>query len=34
VAFFFYETLGDRDQEFQRLFPFPASRPIPPDLGF
>lgn len=34
VAFFFYETLGDRDQEFQRLFPLPASRPIPPDLGF
>ncbi len=34
VAFFFYETLGDRDQEFQRLFPFPASRPVPPDLGF
>ncbi len=34
VAFFFYETLGDRDQEFQRFFPFPASRPVPPDLGF
>ncbi|BAU41505.1 glycoside hydrolase family 10 protein [Leptolyngbya sp. O-77] len=34
VAFFFYETLGDRDREFQRLFPFPARRPIPPDLGF
>ncbi len=34
VAFFFYETLGDRDQEFQRLFPFPASRPVSPNLGF
>lgn len=34
VAFFFYETLGDRDREFQRLFPFPARRPVPPDLGF
>ncbi|GAB4466714.1 MAG: glycoside hydrolase family 10 protein [Elainellaceae cyanobacterium] len=34
VAFFFYETLGDRDSEFQRLFPTPARRPVPPDLGF
>ncbi|GAB4148259.1 MAG: glycoside hydrolase family 10 protein [Cyanobacteria bacterium J069] len=34
VAFFFYETLGDRDSELQRLFPTPARRPVPPDLGF
>ncbi|MGK7888953.1 MAG: glycoside hydrolase family 10 protein [Leptolyngbyaceae cyanobacterium] len=27
VSFFFYESLGDRDTLFQRLFPTPASRP-------
>ncbi len=27
VSFFFYETLGDRDAAFQRLFPTPAIRP-------
>lgn len=33
VAFFFYETLGDRDPYFQLLFPTPARRPRVPDLG-
>ncbi|NEQ95806.1 MAG: family 10 glycosylhydrolase [Cyanothece sp. SIO2G6] len=27
VSFFFYESLGDRDSLFQRLFPAPALRP-------
>lgn len=34
VAFFFYETLGNRDSLFRGLFPTPARRPVPPDLGF
>ena len=27
MSFFFYETLGNRDREFQALFPTPARRP-------
>lgn len=34
VAFFFYETLGNRDSLFLGLFPTPARRPEPPDLGW
>jgi len=33
VSFFFYETLGNRDSLFRGLFPTPAQRPEPPDLG-
>ncbi|MGG6295549.1 glycoside hydrolase family 10 protein [Leptolyngbya sp. AN02str] len=34
VAFFFYETLGNRDSLFRGLFPTPARRPEPRNLGF
>jgi len=32
VAFFFYETLGNRDSLFRGLFPNPARRPTAPNL--